>query len=216
MNNKNGDKKFELVEIHPDLLNSIDRQSLDEADWNLLVAMGESASEIKTYTQWILGKLGDAVSQKYGDLVKYANEIGVNYDSLRQYVYTYRKFISEDSTFHPHKYFGAASWSILALAATKSINPGALVNELQDKGIYTLKHAYRAINAGETEYGIPKKPVIDFEYDPQTKKYKFIMDVKDIPLIHWEPLIPHIFKDKNEQDEFRELLMRINEDDKRK
>ncbi len=202
------DSKVELTQFG--IIKIIEEQDLHSADWNTLTQMGREISQLKTRTQWVLGMLGNAVSQRYGDLVKFADEIGQNYDSLRQYVFTYRKFISEDSTFHPDNYFGSVSWKVLALAATKSKTPIALVDELQDKGYYTFKQAYRAISSGETKYGIPKKPVIDFEYDPQTGKYKFVMDMKDVPLIDWGPLIPIMFENKSEQEDFRELLNRFN------
>ena len=45
--------------------------------------------------------MGDAVSGKYGDLIKYANEIKVEYNSLKTYMTIYRKFIAEDPNFNP-------------------------------------------------------------------------------------------------------------------
>jgi hypothetical protein len=185
MNNQNDNKKFELVEIHPDLLNDIDRHSLEDADWNLLVAMGQDASRIKTYTQWILGKLGNAVAKKYGDLKQYADEINQKYEVLNQYVYTYRKFIQEDPSFHPGKYAGSIPWGMLQLAASKSDSPQKLVEDLQDKGIHTINHAYKEIKEQETGIKIPQKPKVNLYWNPELRKFKISLNPDELDLIDW-------------------------------
>lgn len=185
MNNQNDNKKFEPVEIRPDLIKIIDRQNLEEAEWTLLVQMGQDAGEVKTYAQWILGKLGDAVAKKYGDLKKYADEINQKYEVLNQYVYTYRKFIQEDPDFHPSKFAGSVPWGLLQIAASKSDSPQKLVEDLQDKGIHTINHAYKEIKEQETGIKIPQKPKINLYWNPDSRKFKIRLNPEELDLIDW-------------------------------
>lgn len=182
MDNK---QKFELVEMHPDLVTSIDKQNLESADWTMLVQMGQDAGEIKTYAQWILGKLGNAVSKKYGDLKKYANEINQNPEVLYQYAFTYRKFTQEDPDFHPNKYSGSIPWGVLQLAASKSEMPQKLVDELQDKGVHTAEQAYREIKEQETGIVVPQKPKVSFQWNPEIGKFKINIKPEELDLIDW-------------------------------
>ncbi len=185
MNNQNDNKKFKLVEMNPNLVISIDKQNLDDADWTLLVQMGQDAGEIKTYTQWILGKLGDAVAKKYGDLKKYADEINQKYEVLNQYAYVYRKFITEDPNFHPSKYSGSVPWGLLQLAASKSDSPQQLVEDLQDKGIHTINHAYREIIVRQTGLSIPRKPKVNLHWNSELRKFKISLNPNELDLIDW-------------------------------
>lgn len=181
MASKKQKQKFELVEMNPDHIKTIDKQNLKEADWIVLVQMGQDAGEVKTYAQWILGKLGDAVMQKYGDLKKYANEINQKYEVLQQYMNVYRKFIAEDPDFHPSKYAGSIPWGVLQIAASKSDTPQMLVDELHDKGATGIDSATRALKGND----IPKKPVISLHWDPEVKKYKIFILQKELELIDW-------------------------------
>lgn len=209
------DNKLLPISTPPEIITVVESQDLQAADWNTLVQVGQDMSEIKTYSQWVLGKVADIVSLKYGGLKKYANEININYDSLCQYLYTYRKITKEDPLFDPRKYFGAVSWGILALAATKSTKPLALVDELQQKGVYTLKHAYKVINAGETKNGTPRKPKIDFKYNRRRKKYEMIVDENDKDFINWEDFIEQILQkatlSPDLRNTFEELLVGFKE-----
>lgn len=163
----------------------IDTNDINTVDWELFVAMGIQASEIKTYSQWVLGKLADSVSVRYGDLKKYALEISQNYDVLRSYASTYRKYIKEDPTFTPERYCGSMPWGVLQLAATKSDAPQKLVDELHDKGINTISSAYREIKSRETGVQIPNKPKIDLYWDNATMKYKIKLNPQELDLIDW-------------------------------
>ncbi len=181
----NDDKKFKLIDMQPEILAEIGRQELKDQDWNVLVQMGQDVGEVKTYTQWILGKLADAVSNKYGGLKKYANEINQKYEVLNQYLYVYRKFISEDPNFHPSKYAGSIPWGMLQLAASKSDSPQKLVEDLQDKGVHTINHAYKEIKEQETGTRIPQKPKINLYWNPDLMKFKIRLNPEELDLIDW-------------------------------
>jgi hypothetical protein len=62
--------------------------------WKELVEEGKRVLETRDMAQWKLGDLANEVETHYGgqDLQKYADEIGVNYSSLRVYQAVSRKF----------------------------------------------------------------------------------------------------------------------------
>lgn len=183
------------TEITPDLLITIDKQDLKEVTYEDLIQMGIDLSEVKGYTQWLLGKLGDTVTgsenSKKGDLKDYAFKIGQKYAVLNQYVYTYRKFIKEDPAFHPNKYYGSVPWGVLALVATKKEKPQTFIEELREQNKeVSLEMAYREIKRQESpnEAEPPKKPSISLYWDKNKQLYKLVMDSADFPLIDWSSI----------------------------
>jgi len=175
-------------QISEGVLQSIEGRDLETESYDTLVQMGIGASEVKTYTQWILGKLGHAVMRKYGDLKKYAAEIRLDYGALRQYMYTYRKFTQEDSEFHPEKYYGSVPWGVLALAATKTDKPQELLGKLQiESKEVSLAAAYREIKRLESPNNQqpPRKPVVKLQWDKNSNLYRLVMDRRDFPAIDW-------------------------------
>lgn len=181
-------KDITPIEINTDLIKTINWQELQKANWELLVQMGQDALEIKTYSQWVLGMLGDTVMRKYGELKKYATETRQDYGALRQYMNTYRKFALEDTDFHPNKYYGSVPWGVLALAATKSDTPQKLVDDLQkDNKEVSLQTAYREIKRLESPDGKepPQKPLVKLQWDKNSNLYTLIMNPKDFPSIDW-------------------------------
>lgn len=179
----NNDKK--LVSVQPEVLLYIDKTDLDSLEYNDLVELGRSVSEVKMYSQWLLGKLGDKVSEKYGDLTKFSKEINQVYEAVQQYVNTYRKFIAEDPDFTPDKYHGSIPWGMLQLIATKTDTPVTLLNELADKGVSSIEHAYREIKTKQTGIEVPKRPKINFKWDGDTGKWKIKLLPEDLDLIDW-------------------------------
>ena len=178
-------KKSDLISVRPEMLSYVDKADLKTMEYDMLVTLGREVSEVKVYTQWLLGKLGDSVSTRYGKLIEYAKDIGQIYQVLQQYVNTYRKYTAEDPNFSPDKYFGSIPWSMLQMVATKSDKPIELLNKLADKGIHSVEAAFREIKHEETGKDVPRKPHIMLRYDADSNKWKFEIDQKDLDLIDW-------------------------------
>lgn len=183
---KKEQKNFEPVKIVSGIVNDVDKFDLEKVEYDTLVQMGIEVSEVKTYSQWVLGKLGDAVAKKYGDLIKYSKEIRQKYEVLNQYMYVYRKFAKEDPTFTPQKYFGSVPWGVLQLAAYKSDSPQKLVGELQDEGAESsIESAHRAIQIKKGGKDIPHKPRFHFTWDAMVERYRLTFKKEDLELIDW-------------------------------
>lgn len=179
-------KEVKLVEVNPTILKDIDNYKLEDAEYEVLVQMGIDASEVKAYSQWILGKLVDfLLNHKHGDLAKYAKDVNQSYEVLRQYGITYARFIAEDPDFHPWKYAGSIPWRVLQLAANKSDTPQKLVDELHDEGATTIEGAYRAIKSKETGTEIPRKPQVKLSWNAEKEKYTLNLKQEDFDLIDW-------------------------------
>ena len=185
-------KSKKLVSVQPEMLKIVDQTDLQSLDYNALVELGKGVSEVKVYSQWLLGKLGDAVVDKnkqqgstYGNLIKYAKDVGQIYGVLQQYVNTYRKYTREDPDFSPDKYFGSVPWGMLQMIAMKSDKPVSLLNELVDKGVHSFDHAYREIKTKQTGQIVPKKPKVGFVFSDDSKKWRIKLEPKDFDLIDW-------------------------------
>lgn len=179
------EKQFEPVIIQPTVIAQIDKLNLDEVEYDTLVQMGIEVSEVKVYSQWVLGKLANSVNNKYGNLKQYCAEIKQKYEVVQQYLNVYKKFTAEDPTFTPEKYAGSVPWGFLQLAATKSDKPQELVDQLHDEGIQTTEGAYKKIKEDETGVPIPHKPNIKLTWDVEAKKYKLFLKPEDLDLIDW-------------------------------
>lgn len=183
---KKDSKQFEPVAIHGSIVNEVDRFDLKEVEYDTLVQMGIEVSEAKIYAQWVLGKLGDTVATKYGDLEKYSKEVRQNRAVMDQYMFVYRKFMKEDPTFTPQKYYGSVPWGVLQIAAYKSDNPQDFIEDLRDKGAeVSIESAHRANKEKETGESVPMKPRIGLKWNEETNKYKIKLDLKDFDLIDW-------------------------------
>ena len=178
-------EKGKLVSVQPEVLLYADKTDLDSLKYDELVELGRGVSEVKIYSQWMLGKLGDKVMKKYGDLTKYAKDINQNYEVLQQWMNTYRKFTTEDPNFSPDKYHGMIPWAVLQLVATKSDTPVTLLNELTDKGINSFEHVYREIKTKQTGKEVPKKPRINLKFNDELGKWKIRILPEDLDLIDW-------------------------------
>jgi len=179
------DKNFKAINVQPEMLTFTDKADLKVMKYDELVEMGRGVTEIKIYSQWLLGKLGDAVATKYGNLVTFAKDINQIYNVLNQYVYVYRKFTKEDKTFTPDKYYGAVPWGVLQLVAAKTDKPVELLNELIDGGVNSFSHAYRKIKEKETGQTIPAKPRVSLQFDNEVMKWKIKLRPEDLDLIDW-------------------------------
>jgi hypothetical protein len=180
-------RQFDPVEVHVSVVQDIDKYDLLDTDYEVLIQMGIEVSETKIYTQWILGKLGDAVSKKYGDLKDYASKIRQNHKTLEAYVYIYRKFINEDPEFTPEKYIGSIPWGVMHLAASKSDKPQELLATLSDKGMDgSIEASVRGIeeinNPGQV---VPPKPKIGLKWSSDAEKYQIKLNPDDLVLIDW-------------------------------
>ena len=184
------DKKnpMDLITVRPEVLTFIDKTDLSSLEYDDLVQLGLSVTEVKTYTQWLLGKLGDRITGKYGDLTKYAKDIHQNYEVLQQYMNTYRKFIREDPNFSPERYAGALPWGMMQLVATKSDKPIELLDDLIDKGVHTQEGAYREIKTRQTGKEIPSKPHIKLQWDAEKEKWRINIADEYLDMIDWSAI----------------------------
>lgn len=182
------EKQFEPVIIQPTVIAQIDKLNLDEVEYDTLVQMGIEVSEVKVYSQWVLGKLANAVTNKYGDLTKYAQEIRQKPAVLKQYVHVYKRFTEEDPDFSPEKYAGSIPWGVLQLAAAKSEKPQELIDELSDKGMEgSIEGAVRGIHEINDPNGekVPPKPKFSLVWSVDAKKYKMKLNPEDFDIIDW-------------------------------
>lgn len=194
-------KQQEPVSIQPEMLKIVDNTDLTTLDYDALVELGRTTSEVKVYAQWILGKLASMVMTKnegepraYGDLGKYAKDIGQIYEVLQQYLFTYRKFTAEDPKFTPETYMGSVPWGVLQLVAMKSDKPVTLLNELLDKGVHSIDHAYREIKTKQTGKEVPMKPRVVFKFDDGSGKWKIKLRPEDLDLIDWSDVREQLIK----------------------
>lgn len=180
---------YEAVSVQPEMITTVDKMDLEKQSYDVLVEMGRSVTEIKTFVQWTLGRLGDAVTVKYGDLTQYAKDINYKYETLQQYMNVYRKFTRDNPNFHPDQYMGSVPWGMLQIVASSTDKPEKLLNELQDKGIHSQKDAYRAIKEAETGKIIPPKPRAKYVWNAEKEKYTFTFDQRDIDVIDWDDFV---------------------------
>ena len=178
-------KDSELVSVQPEILSFVDKTDLGSLDYDELVNLGRAVNEVKTYSSWLLGKLGDAEMKKYGDIKKYALDIGQNLQVLYNYITAYRKYTAEDPDFTPDKYFGQVPWGMLYLVSQQD-RPVTLLNELVDKGVKSMEHAYREIKKKAGGKEVPKKPRIVFSWNSGIGKWNINLDQKDLDLIDWQ------------------------------
>jgi len=174
-----------LISVQPEILSIVDKTNLESLEYDGLVELGRGVNEVKTYSSWLLGKLGDSVTKKYGDIKKYANDIGQNYQVLLNYTSAYRKYVDEDPSFTPDKYFGQVPWGMLYLVSQQD-KPVTLLNELVDKGVKSMEHAYREIKQKNGGVEVPRKPKILFSWNSEVSKWNINLDQKDLDLIDWK------------------------------
>lgn len=179
-------RQFDPVEIRPSIIETVDKYNLLEQEYDVLVQMGMEVAEAKTYAQWVLGKIGDAVSEKYGDLKRYAGDIGMKYEVLKQYVHVYHRFVEEDPNFTPEKYMGSVPWGVLQIAASKSKEPQKLVDTLQDKNMAgSIDAGYRGAIEEETGVSVPKKPSVSLRWNAEVNKYRIKINPDQFDIIDW-------------------------------
>lgn len=107
------------------------------SDWNDLVRRGRSATERLGQAKWELGDLADEVETTYngGQLHNYAEEIGVEYGTLRNYRVVARAFARSRADVRTK-----ASWSVYQMLAGREDRYDILVererwtvNEMRDR-----------------------------------------------------------------------------------
>ncbi len=191
---ENTEKALEAVPVEIQNLNYIDKIDLSTVDYEQLVEMGRSAGEAKIYSQWLLGKLSKAVMdnpKKYGELTQYAKETRVEYNSLKNYLYIYRRFTDQNPNFNPMAYYGSVPWGVFALVAAKAgstkQSPEALLNDIVEKNKASdTKVSYSEVKEKEnTLKGIPDMPKIKLRWNEKKKKYDIKLLETDFALIDW-------------------------------
>jgi len=179
--------EHELVSVQTDILAYVDKAELEELNYDDLVNLGRGVNEVKTYSSWLLGKLGNSVANKFGDAKRYAADIGQNYTVLWNYVGAYRKYTKDDPTFSPDKYFGQVPWGMLYVVSQQE-QPVKLLNELVDKGVKTMEGAVHEIKVQKGLEIPPKKPKIVFIWNPEETKWEIDISEEDFHLISWKSI----------------------------
>ena len=135
----------------------------------------------------MLGKIGDAVAEKRGDIKKFVDDIGLGLKlgTVYQYVYTYRVYTKEDPNFTPDMYHGSVPWGMLQYVGSTSSEPIKKLNKLIDEGVRTMDGAFRAIKTEESGEEIPFKPKVNFRWDLGKKKWVISIKVEDWNIIDW-------------------------------
>ena len=59
-----------VTQINPAMLTTINEADFKDWSKDQYVSAGEEASKIKYFSQWVLGKLVSAYSEKYGDCLQ--------------------------------------------------------------------------------------------------------------------------------------------------
>jgi len=187
---------LEPVSVQPDILMLVDKTDLIHQEYNDLVQMAREVIEVKVYTQWLLGKIGDAVSKKHGDIKKFAEdiELGIKVGSLYQYIFTYRAYTKEDPNFTPDRYHGSVPWGMLQYVGSKSSEPIKKLNKLIDAGVRTAEGAIRSIKTEENGESIPFKPKVSFKWDIDKKKWVIHISVEDWEVIDWSEVEAELTK----------------------
>lgn len=112
--------------------------------WNDLVARGRNARERLGQAKWELGDLADEVETTYngGQLQTYANEIDVEYDTLRRYRHVSAAFV-------PHSTFREkASWSVYKMLAGREDR----YEILAERDHWTVDAMRERLNKRQTRY----------------------------------------------------------------
>lgn len=185
-------KATDLIGVTPEVLHDVSK-NIDHWDYDMLVTMGNAVVEVKGYSQWLLGKLGDKASVKYGAMTQYAKDIGCRVDSLKMYIMTYRRFIEADPNFTPDRYHGAVPWSVIQMVGTKSRaieerlgdNAVETLDDLATKNVRSEEHAYRELKKKETGQDVPRKPKIKLKLNNDASKWIIITNSADWDLIDW-------------------------------
>jgi hypothetical protein len=167
--------------IDPDMLRVIEEADLSEWTMDQFLAAGEEAGKVKYFSQWILGKLADAYSKKWGDCSKFAREIHIEPKSLLAYRRVYKKIVKADPKFVPDGYL---SWGALQMIAEQP-DPVKLIEELTDNGKVTMAETYRHIKQKETGKQVPKKPKVNLKYNEETNMWRLNMTPDDFDKIDW-------------------------------
>jgi len=178
------DKYDSLIESKPDygeILLQADQSDRSEWNWEDYVTFGQMASEVKSYSQWLIGKLASEVFNKWGKDEKYASEIHISVGSLQQYRRVYIQLSKQG--YVPNGFF---PWGVLQIAA--NYNPGEsakTLEELEDNGIATIEGAYRYIKEKKTGIVVPRKPSLRLIWNQDVNKWKVVLKPEDIPEIDW-------------------------------
>lgn len=160
------------------------------------ITAAQDAVNLKHYAQWVIGGLAHEVYNKFGVTQEFADALKLTVGTIYQYRMTYKKIITSDPNF---EFDGFFPWTVLHIASTYSKNPAEDLEELRDKGISSIKGAYRHIKGKVTGNDAPPKPRVSLRYNPETNKYNLMIPSTDLILIDWTTF-------KNEMKEFLDAL----------
>lgn len=180
-----GDDKKDIIEVNPNRVLAYDEADREEWTSEMYAAAGEEIARLKIYSQWILGKFADEVTEKWGDCADFARDIKLPPSSVREYRRVYRSFVMDSARkgidFKPD---GAVPWGVMQMAAGTQ-SPIETLEGLASKGAVTISEAYREIKESETGKPVPKKPQLKLSWDEETGKWKLVLAQEDLPKIDW-------------------------------
>jgi hypothetical protein len=171
-----------VSELRPEMLRTIDEADYSDWDRDAFIAAGEEATKVKYYSQWILGKLADEYSKKWGDCSRYGREIHVEPNSLIAYRRVYRKIKEANPEYVPD---GFLTWGVLQIIAEQP-EPIKLIEELSKEGKVTIAEVDRRIREKTGREVLPPKPRVALKFDKEKGLWDLEMDEKDFERINWE------------------------------
>ncbi len=177
------DKNLAKVEFTPEILLEIDKADRSKWDSETYISMGIEISQIKGFSQWLLGKLAFEYSEdkRYGAVTEYAKQIRQNPRSVEAYKLVYEKFHSIDPSFVPTGY---VPWGVMQMAAGTD-DPIQTLNELHDGSATKIEEAYRHIKTKISGKNVPPKPRLKLKFDEISGHWKIIIEPEDIAKIDW-------------------------------
>lgn len=159
---------------------ALDKQDMDEWEYEDYVNAAHVVIEAKIYTQWVLGKITYKVAHYYPQSIEqFAKDVKLSPSSLRTYSSVYQTFIKANPDFSPERYYGAMPWGVIAYVAKASrkngSNPVQVLDDLADKGVSSIKHAHKEVKEEETGNKAPNKPKAQFKYKETSKKWDLVL-----------------------------------------
>lgn len=172
------------IELNFNVIKQIEEADRKNWDSETYITMAMDVSQIKGYSQWILGKLAHEYCEdkRYGVVTEFAKQARQDPSSMRVYKSVYERFIQADPNFAPDGYM---PWGVL-LRASESKNPIEIINKLQDSSANTIEEAHRLVKIEQTGKEFPPKPKLKLVFDEESNMWKIILNSDDIPRINWK------------------------------
>ena len=166
-------------------------EATDRSDWSLemYVSAGQEATQLKFYSQWMIAKLANEVSGKWGDVSKWAREISIPATSVLAYLQVYRRILDDAKKKGKENYVpdGYVPWGVLQIATRASVeSPIDMIEELSKKGATSIKEAYREVKSKETGKQVAPKPRAKFTYNEEKDQWTLFIDPDTYNNIDWD------------------------------